>query len=484
MTFDEISKQSSQPSVAPTQGKTGLSFADIAPQPVQKPLPQPTPRKTGGIFSQLASYAPAFMTAGPMGVAAQYMSQHPKETAEAAGSTVKAFAQAPIQLTKGLAAEYAGLTGDEATRTELLKPQTYPILGEVKQISAAPEDIAKSQTQTPGQTALQAIELGAMGEGVGPRTVLGRTPGRVLAESKPGQYVTEKAGQVLSKVGDVAEKYVGGVAKKLGVGTEEEALAETIKQTMPAINKKEMESAILTPTKTPEGKYVPRVTGANREVQATTFDKKVGESVHGLFEPNASPAQKVADIKNGIQDVATTHVEPILQQNMKPFNQATFNKVIDDVPVRQMFKSDPSNTYKNVQEMAKEISAKYPKTKLGSWNARKEFDAEVEKQFPRVFDGSTADSAIKFATNDVRTAWNNFITSGYPEGSRVKQAFDQMFHMYTAADNIAEKGAIEAQKWLPRMAQKYPTAAKAAKIAAGTAVVGTLGLEGKKALGL
>lgn len=471
-------------------------------KPVTPSVPDYKP-KANDIFSRLADMtksampfaqaASTFMTAGPMGVAAKYAQEHPKETMEAAGSTVKAFAQSPIQLTKGLAAEYAGLTGDETTRTELLKPQTYPILGEVKQISAAPEDIAKSQTQTPGQTALQAIELGAMGEGIGPRTVLGRTPGRVIAESKPGQYVTEKAGQVLSKVGDVAEKYVGGVAKKLGVGTEEEALAEATRVGMPK------ETPTVLKRAEAKGNVVEKGVGPfKKEVVAP--NQKDAERGRALLEAGVKeselPNQQIAKIEKRVTEqnaLAASHIS----ENPSTIHPSNIERRIDALKPSGAYETDLAA--KNQYDKAKEIAMKEIHLRSKQLDAKHGFQISNEDvlQARQAFDEKAQDIIAKAssvenkiaaqrAVLDTRRAMNEVLIEMTPNGKEViSPAFRQQHLLLEAKTNIVNKsastiGKTTVQQW----AKANPIKTSLAAGATGAIVGGPAVSMGRKALGL
>lgn len=209
MTFDEISKQQpSAPVTSSPQKTTGLSFADIAGQ--QNTPISPTPKATGDIFSRLASmtksalsYAPAFFTIGPMGVAAQYTARHPKETMEAAGSFVKSAVSAPYQLATGGAAEIAGMAGRPDIQKSLRQPVNVPILGQIRALPTGIPALDKPvSAQTLGETALQAIDVGLTGSGIGQEmNILGKTV------RTPTKYVVDKALEAIGPFSKWANKF-------------------------------------------------------------------------------------------------------------------------------------------------------------------------------------------------------------------------------------------------------------------------------------
>lgn len=217
-------------------------------------------------------------------------------------------------------------------------------------------------------------------------------------------------------------------------------------------------------------------------IQASAKDREMAKAVQGLYDIEASPQEKILAINNGIKDLAESHVRPVLESNPRPYNMNTFKAHLADINIPRLFKGDPANTYGNVQEMAAEIADKFPKTKLGAWQARQAFDREVEREFPRVFDGSQADNAIKHAVSDVRSAWNDFIVEGLPENNGVKKAFKQMSRMYEAADNITDKGVSQVGTNIIErsLKSKFGQGLKAiAPYAIGAGGVGALGALGK-----
>jgi len=116
-------------------------------------------------------YVVPAVTQGVGGVVGTYARKHPQETLDAAGSMVKNTGKAAVQLTvqNPAIAEAAGAIGGERARSAVMQPREVPGLGTVKPLSAAPQDIAKNNAQTAGETAAEAanayLEVGAPGAG-------------------------------------------------------------------------------------------------------------------------------------------------------------------------------------------------------------------------------------------------------------------------------------------------------------------------------
>jgi hypothetical protein len=156
-------------------------------------------------LNSASKYVTSAVTGGAVGVGQEYMRQNPKETVEAGAGFVKSAAQAPIQMTRVLGAEYAGLQGDEATRNELMKPMNVPILGEVKTPSADPRDITELGAQSSGESALQALDLYGMAG----------APGAEKAISKVGAGFGKVAESVAPKLSKAASSNLQNTYKRV-----------------------------------------------------------------------------------------------------------------------------------------------------------------------------------------------------------------------------------------------------------------------------
>ena len=471
---EEIQAARKQYGIGQTSTQQGSSFGSTGAKPVdraalmerlQKQIPpSKTPTQNaethtvgnGGLLDKALSYAQNAGKAGVFGPVGKLVAQYPEQSKEAAVGTVKGLAQAPIQLTKGLAAEYAGLTGQEDVRQELLKPQNYPVLGEVKQISASPQDIESSNTQTPLETGFQAADV------LLSASPLGKEAKEVIASKPGGKQLVETAENYLAK------RQAAKASKKVD---------ELAKVVMPKETAAVREAAVAS------GNVSDKSLLKGAEILPSKKDFEIARDVEGLFPLEAEPAKKVQAIKDGIKHVAEDEVAPVLKKNMRPVNLKTFKAALGKVEMPTMFKADKvlENTYNLIRQRAVDIAADFPKTREGLWAARKKFDQVVEKEFPRVFDGSGSDTAVKHGVADVRKAWNEFIVDGLPEAEKMKveKAFSRMSNMYTAADNIAEKGAAELGKSglaskRAEFSKKYPVASEIGKLGAAAVLGGGL----------
>lgn len=344
---------------------------------------------------------------------------------------------------------------------------------------------AKNIAQTGTTTALRTVVKQGVKEGA----ILGGVQGFGTGIQEEGATPMSVAGNVLegAAFGGTVGGVVAGGSNILSRGgraanradqvsrAAKEAEQEALDIVAPKMTNKVKEEALS------EGRVASRGMLSKQVITPSRLDTEVAQSVQGLVSKKALPIENIKAVKTGIKDIAQRYVKPVLEANPRPYNLNTFKARLSDLKMPTLFKADPTleRTYQLVQQRAAEIADEFPKTKLGSWQARQAFDDAVEREFPRVFDGSTQDNVIKHAVNDVRGAWNDFIVEGIPGSESVKNAFKQMSRMYQAIDNIAEKGASDVgTNAVQRFVKSHPVAKEALKYAAG----GSAALTGAKAL--
>ena len=378
----------------------------------------------------------------------------------------KAMAQNVASLAaKPVVSMYAGITGDTA-------PKNIPLAGEVKPY-ATPESatslyIAKhygedvSQEDIDKSKGLANTELGEAAY---------QDAMTYLDVGAPG------AGRLLKKLPLLRGKQMVQTAKE-----GEQVAKDLLDYTMPKITAKRGKNLLAEGATEVKGKIF------KTEVpKATEYNKQVAKAVEGLVDTGKTATENIHNIRVGIRDVAQKVLTPLLQADMRPFNMNTFTKRMNDIPVPRMFKTEKSveNTFNGVKDMASEIMAEFPKTREGAWKARQAFDDAVEREFPRMWDGSEKDTAIKEAVAAVRKSWNGMLSEGHPFASQVEASLDKMSKMYTAVYNISEKNASKVgMSWSKRFATEHPKAAQAVKIGAGVTAAGIVGEKAKQALGL
>lgn len=133
-----------------------------------------------------AKYVIGGAVGGPVGLAATYASDNPRILAE----PIKNIAKAGVQLTvqNPAVAEIAGAFGGQKARSAVMQPRDIPLLGEVKPLSARPDDVMNNRAQSSAEDAVQAANI-------------------YLEAGAPG------SGKVLSRVGEAFREGVGPFSK-------------------------------------------------------------------------------------------------------------------------------------------------------------------------------------------------------------------------------------------------------------------------------
>lgn len=128
---------------------------------------------------------------------------------------------------------------------------------------------------------------------------------------------------------------------------------------------------------------------------------------------------------------------------------------------------------KPIKEAAKRIAAGKGDSVSGLLDARKEFDALVEKTYPNLYDKESA--PMRNAITSIRSEMNQFIEDKLPKGSTFRQSLEKQRQFYNAIDNLltkvhAEHGTPGILRSMQNFSQEHPVATGAIK--AGGAVAG------------
>lgn len=126
-------------------------------------------------------------------------------------------------------------------------------------------------------------------------------------------------------------------------------------------------------------------------------------------------------------------------------------------------------------KLAQEAALKIAKQKGGKisnlMEARKDFDALVEKQFPTLYDRTNA--PMRNAITKIRNTMNDFIEEGLPDGLGYKESLAKQTRLYDAIDNLQGKAFGEiGTTGLSRLAQNNPIKVGLLKKLGGAALTG------------
>ena len=180
------------------------------------------------------------------------------------------------------------------------------------------------------------------------------------------------------------------------------------------------------------------------------------------FVTSKNPLKNIARLNKGIEDISQKVIIPNLDKNPRMFNMNILNKKLASQELPMAFKSDPvlRDTYNLVRETMSKIAAKHPKTTKGLWEARKEFDELVKRDFGDLAFGDPKRNLVKRAIQDVRRNVNDFIGSQVGDGV-FKANMKKLNYIYDSIDNIAENhNKLINSSAMQRLFSKYPRSFK------------------------
>lgn len=189
------------------------------------------------------------------------------------------------------------------------------------------------------------------------------------------------------------------------------------------------------------------------------------------------PIEQIANLNKGAADISETIIRPALEANKSFFNPNILNSRLSKVEVPRLFRTDKvlENTYNEVRKMMLESAVKFPKNKIGLYDARIDFDQAVKREFGDVAFDDPKRSVIRRAIQDMRREVNDIIGEDIPDELFKKQLKKQT-DIYDAAENIAEKNnniidTNALQRWLKANPTKANILKYVVPTAAGTGLL-------------
>lgn len=305
------------------------------------------------------------------------------------------------------------------------------------------------------------------------------------AGAKVGIEGAKVAGKVGVKATTATAKGVGNVTgsavRRVTQGTPEQQAVKADEKLMELIreqpNKRSAIQAFEQAGK--PGGVVSKGRTQKYQIEPTDTDRARLEAVRGIVDPKKDVVKNNTLINNEISRTTQEELLPFLQSNPRAFNVATINSRLRSIEMPDLFKADATlqNTYNLVrQRMVNAINAN-PKTMEGLWNARKQFDREVQDQFGDAAFDSEKNTAIKRAIQDVRRETNAFIGESIGD-EQFAQYMQKLTNMYDARDNMSEKAykLLNSDKYRRKWLALSPR--QRAVVLWGTGIVGATGATG------
>lgn len=208
------------------------------------------------------------------------------------------------------------------------------------------------------------------------------------------------------------------------------------------------------------------------------FEKRVAKSAAPYVKPGATPQANINSLRKAVGDISEKEIKPFLQKHNSPFDPSEIEARLSKVELPDLFKAD--TTINNALELAKKRMMDKVRqsgnTLEGLWEARKAFDNEAERQFPRIF-GSDSSSALQNAIKEMRLSVNDFIDEKAAQkgGMLFKARLRKLSDLYEAMENVADKaGSEKGMSLVQRFAKNNPTTANIVKrgLQGGAALLG------------
>lgn len=183
------------------------------------------------------------------------------------------------------------------------------------------------------------------------------------------------------------------------------------------------------------------------KVEPTVAERSMADvvgDIPGVVEGNTL-TKNLQAVNAGIGREATRLEKAVKEQPFKISREAMIAERkalqvrLDDNP---LLVGDAAKVAKRVGRKAEMILKDKPATGSGMLAARKELDAWIKTQRPKIFDPAQ-ESALSVAVREVRQSMNTLVDQSAPSVG-VRQSLQRQSNLFNAADNIAAKAADEA----------------------------------------
>jgi len=293
----------------------------------------------------------------------------------------------------------------------------------------------------------------------------------------------ENTAQQTGKLAEIAAEIVtpAGLAKRAHTA------ANFFKNVVETVSPK------LTPTATGEAvkKRGASLTGIFRKavVNPDPVAQRIAEAVT-QHVPNFNPSKTLVENINETRQAASQIADDLKQQVVTsgkdviyPFKQLAAQ--LRNIERPTSLTRDLEPVYDRVQRKLLDIVRANGGRVSDLFQARKDFDAYVERALPRLYDKDY--SPMRLAVTDMRRAVNDFIAEHLPKDIGFHDSLSVQHRLYAAIDNMAEKAASGADKEIGkgvigRFLNKHPKLKRAGGYiataigggAAGSAATGAL----------
>lgn len=245
-----------------------------------------------------------------------------------------------------------------------------------------------------------------------------------------------------------------------------------LEMTKPTLNKKQTIASF-----EKAGKPGGVTTGAMGKIgySPTRYDMEVAH-VATPYLRDGNAVQSIYNIGQEVERFSEKEITPFLQANPRAVNLKTVEAHLNKIKTPDLFKTDPvlERTYDLVKQKMLNRVGESGGNMEDLWNARKQFDSDVLKEFGDVAFTDSKYTPIRRAVTDMRTAINDFI--GEQIGDETfKRQLTRLSRLYTAQERIATSNYKSlGSNMFTRWARENPSKANLIKWGAGLVVGGTV----------
>jgi len=280
--------------------------------------------------------------------------------------------------------------------------------------------------------------------------------------------VTTALGETFNLEKNIAKGAIEKGLKTVGIKTAEK-IAPEVQMVMPKMSAKAVSKAV------GEGRAEKTGILGKISIKPNKKDIRIGKAISGMVDPSKTITENVGLVKRALTSEAETLKNDVAIQN-HPYTfkklQSRINKI--EKPVLISSDNTLNKAYDTVRKAAVDIAKKEGGTISGLLEARKKFDAFVERQFPNLYSSDKL-TPMKSAIRDIRREMNDFIGESLPEGNKFKESLAKQADLYEAIDRMSANAQSEVgTNALQRFSARNPIISGIAKKGIGTLAGGEL----------
>lgn len=266
---------------------------------------------------------------------------------------------------------------------------------------------------------------------------MGNIAGNILATEGIKTGVPKAVNAVSDATTSIAGK-IGETAGKLNpIGEKAASLSDATDIVSPKMTAKETAQALA------EGRGSGGGLLSKTKIAPDAMTNKIAEATQGIVKKGVPASKNIANLRQALSSEAENLKSQIKDVN-HPYSFKELNAKLKGVESPISIKGTAfEKQIGAVKQAAMDIAKKSGGKISNLLDARKGFDALVSKEYPNLYDSTSA--PMKNAITSIRNAMNDFIDENLPDNTSFKNSLNKQSMYYRAIDNIAEKAVGETK---------------------------------------